>query len=132
MPERVRVLFCCNDPDNGAPTDRLFALEVEGLIHLEGDGPFRWDEITRRVSIDGIWYPVRSSRGTWVGNWCWDEALMDTRTVADLMESLRRSGRWDLTGGASDLYDVWESGEEIEEPHLLQALEQQAEGTKDG
>jgi hypothetical protein len=130
----VRVDLCCNDPRNGSFAGELVGVAVaDQVIHLETPYAIEPDARMppgapmcrgkRWVSIDDgthvHMYRVAAYH-VWVGNWCWDQAVMGWCDVERLLDQLRRLG-WQCVEAESRLYRAWDSGEPLRDP-LREAL----------
>jgi hypothetical protein len=127
MSEAPLVLFCRNDPQDGAPTDRVTGIELhhgaDVVFELEGDAEFRFSEQPPGVRIDGEWFDAASVLHPWVGNWCWDGARMPVAQIVALFNHLRRLG-WDCDCASAALFDAWEAGRDLTVGELLGELEE--------
>lgn len=113
-PPRLRVGFACNDGDNG-----LFAGTAEALCVSRGDEMLSLDLTwcrTPRLSVGTNWirflqlrFPIFGSKD-WVGNWCWNEYVLELPDVARLLDRAVSSGKYgcDCAEGdaACDLMDL--------------------------
>ena len=112
--ELIRVMLCCNDPDNGIFDGHLSALEIgpnmsfsstqwkgPRLAYLGGDGRTFGHA---RVRIAGKVFPICGYRN-WVGNWCWDCVTMRGETVIELLNWPRFSQFFDIDEGEERLFN---------------------------
>lgn len=119
----VRVDIACNDPQSGSPQGFIEAVTITDMIQLEGP-QLRCFRLGGRLVIAGLTLPLHGY-GTWIGNWCWDEALLTELDAWRLLEALRRE-RWDCTEAVSELFNAWDAGRALEGP-LARALRCEAD-----
>jgi hypothetical protein len=122
----VRIDLCCNDPENGLPTNRVSALCVatsndrDMLLELVARShdlvAARPTGVHLRVTPEAFflvrkgWRYHRSKAG--YGNWCWDAYWTADSEARELLVWLRRSELFELEGGVTELYEAWEAGAE--------------------
>src|SRR4051812_39830985 len=109
-------MLCVNDWRNGMGLCRIEKVSIDETIELEG--PYGWegeedeseligttpfDANATTVTIGGATFRHCGYR-EWVGNWCWDSATMDPRTVLDLLNHLKRL-EWDCHLAADSLFE---------------------------
>lgn len=98
---RLSVAFACNDHRNGMPCGRVCSVHVsiDNHVVLELDagdlrGPrFAWEypdghDMPGRAKVGRRRFPIVGHHGTWVGNWCWDDARMKEPTARELVAYL--------------------------------------------
>lgn len=117
---RIRIMLCCNDPRNGIFAHRLSGLEIGPNMSFmatawyESREPrMRWiekDGVTHAIAIAGKHFPIVGYR-SWVGNWCWDMAVMEGRTVLELLNWPRLRRFFDITEGETRLFNWWKAGQ---------------------
>lgn len=119
--ERFQIMLCCNDHRNGIFAHRLSALEIgpnmtfESTRWYESQQPrMRWlmmkEGGTYGIAIAGKHFPIVGYR-SWVGNWCWDMAVMEGCTVLELLNWPRLRRFFDVTEAESRLFNWWKSGQ---------------------
>lgn len=107
----VLVLFACNDPMNGRPTDRVRAVGVgDELLEVVGEAEFH--ALSGWVVVAGRRFPTCSEWTQWVGNWCWDGVRMRLDILAVLLEHLRRQ-EWFCGMALEEFYAAWNGDEPI-------------------
>mgnify|MGYP001586949662 FL=1 len=104
----------CNDPANGIHTGRCDGIEIftsekhpDALLELHGTA---WRCHREEVSwlIFGRQRLLIRRYKAWVGNWCWDAAIVPAVfDIANLLVALQRSTYWDVESGDSKLFDTW-------------------------
>ncbi len=87
-PASIRVLLCCNDPDNGEFEGRICGIEI-GDLKLDSlcePGPKLFYSFAEPafIRIAGKKFPIEG-HGSWVGNWCWDSVSMAPKDVLRLL-----------------------------------------------
>lgn len=118
---RIPVMLCCNDPDNGNFADRLSALEIgpnmsfHSTAYYESrEARMRWltkDHVTHGIAIAGKHFPIVGYR-SWVGNWCWDMAMMEGRTVLELLNWPRLRRFFEISEAEQRLFNWWKAGQQ--------------------
>jgi hypothetical protein len=116
----VRVMLCINSEANGMCIDRLRAFEIEDpidhdtLITVHGPYPDRACPVFRHVKVNQIQigrrrYKTHGYRN-WVGNWCWDCAILSIEDAVDVLNMLHARGDFHCEEARSDFYDQWNGG----------------------
>jgi hypothetical protein len=129
----VEVGLCCNDPNNGSFAGELVGVDVADIIRLET--PYGMEPGARMppgapMARGKRWFSVDDGRHVhmyrvaayhqWVGNWCWDQAIMDWRDVERLLYQLRGIGFF-CVEAESNFYAAWEHDDLLYTP-LREAL----------
>lgn len=122
----IHLHIACNNPDNGTRTGRVESIrffgadDVDPMLMLNG-GPLRcrlWHSAKSRkprfLRLGHIPAIRVVSYTTWVGNWCWDSALVSDADAAKVANYLRKRG-WQNEGGWVDVGEKWESEEPFTE-----------------
>ena len=126
----LTLMLCVNDPNNGNHTGRVEGIEF--CVPGELDAPIKlessywdWGPACRRVDggkhlkISRRTFPIRGY-STWVGNWCWDAAIVTVETANRILAYLqsqhdpRGNSYWTVDHAYSEIYDAWEKGEAID------------------
>lgn len=120
LSDRLTVMFCCND-DHGNPQLVVEAVEVDGLIQLEGPAVYdddlgelvgitliRWSS-AGYVAVGGERFPDHNRRQC-VGNLRWDSTEMDRDEVARLLDHLRTLVGWSCVEAETSLFEAWAMG----------------------
>jgi hypothetical protein len=118
-PRLLRVAFACNDGDNG-----IFAGRVDAIsIRRNGDGLDMDGGISPRLTIGDGWLRIFRLKlrvhgyKDWVGNWCWNEYVLEQPDVAWLLVTAIRTGKmgFDAADGeeAIKLSELVEAGAPI-------------------
>ena len=141
--KKILVMLCVNDPDNGCDTGRVSAIEfsaqadsVNPMIKLESSY-WNWGPVCRllegdpkRIKISRRTFPILGYR-TWVGNWCWDAALVTIETANQILAYLKsqhdRKGNpyWSPDQAWTEIWEAWEKGEKID---LAKFIEKESTG----
>ena len=105
--------ICCNHPDNGQFTGMADAFEFErgGDRSIQLTGPdikFEWNSSGRSFTVGKHVFPYRGNMAEWVGNWCWDQCVIEHDTVRQLAFLLKAS-RFTPDDGCVHLWRWWES-----------------------
>jgi len=107
---KVSLMLAVNNPDNGRHTGKVGHIHIgDELLELEGklltckqDGIDVLVLGSERIPLQGYYQ--------WVGNWCWDQAIIRaghlTRVLRELMDN-----DWDCIAGESSLFEMWANGE---------------------
>jgi hypothetical protein len=118
MPDRVGVMFCCNDGYHGTFTGRCDFLDIEGE-DVRLSAPIPAPRLVQDVR-PGV---LRFSRCVFrhhgwrygVGNWCWDRAWMDVSEARRLIRYALERGfhaeEWPCDGPWAELF------RKVEAPH---------------
>lgn len=121
--EPVPVHLCCNDPDNGNFSGRVWSLQVGFNMEFESrtwiswkQGPwgpamrYIWGD-RKRVVIAGRHFPITFHK-EWYGNWCWDLVHMPGAAVVELLNWPKFRKWFDITEGETRLFNWWKAGGE--------------------
>lgn len=110
----IRIMFACNDPDNGYFTGNVEAVHVvDGMLELESWGrPRRLVELDGAIRFAGKTWPIMSSQ-EWFGNWCWNAYSMKPEAAIGFLCWLRRRKLFDCTAWWDRLYDLWNGNEPV-------------------
>src|SRR5262245_32405026 len=105
--ELIRVLLCCNDPDNGQCDGRLSAVEIGPNMAFDARqwvGPrFAWIG-ANRFRIAGKQFAFVNYKN-WYGNWCWDGVTMRGSEVLRLLNWPRFRVFFDVGEGEERLFN---------------------------
>jgi hypothetical protein len=116
--DRLTVSFCCND-DDGNLLDVVAAVEVDGLIQLEGPTEFDDEYLPattpiawtlRIVEVAGAEFRHHDRR-RFAGNLLWDSVAMDRAEVVRLLNHLRTLDGWMCLSAETLLFEAWERRE---------------------
>lgn len=97
--QSVQLMLCVNDVNSGNPTGHVSILEVtsENLV-LSGDylyddanPTFRLLDAPLRIRVGRRVFPIQGY-AAWVGNWCWDEVLMQREDARKLIAHVLKRG----------------------------------------
>jgi len=115
----VGIMLAVNDVRNGLPRATVRQIHIgDELLELEGP-PLRWGiPGGRTLNIaSGSKLPLTSYHSfalkgfqQWVGNWCWDRAVIRVEHLPRFLRVLMDAG-WDCISGESALFEMWQSGE---------------------
>lgn len=120
--ERIPVYLACNDPDNGAFAEQLWALKVGENMSFEcryADwaprlryivNPNPGTKLVCGIVIAGKRFPVEGHR-PWHGNWCWDAVAMRGADVLTLLNWPRLRKWFDVEEGETRLFNWWKAGQ---------------------
>lgn len=117
----ISLHLACNDPDNGNHTGQVDSIQFYGsdnldpMLMLHGRAlrcvPWRSGGGKTRFLRLGHFPAIRMpGYATWVGNWCWDAALISDDDAAKIANYLRKRG-WHNEGGWVEMGDKWDSSE---------------------
>ena len=133
--ERIPVHLCCNDPDNGHFSERVWSLQIGYNMEFESRTWISWRQgpwgprmrylvdgdpsrpLIRAVSIAGRHFPVVYYK-PWYGNWCWDLVHMPGAAVLELLNWPKFRKWFDITEGESRLFNYWKAGGEWKDQDL--------------
>lgn len=116
----IHLHLACNNPDNGNRTSGVESIQffgadsVDPMLMLNGKRlhfGFGWpanNRQTRFLCLGHLSTLRIISYATWVGNWCWDAALVSDADAAKVANYLRKRG-WENEGGWVDMGDKWDS-----------------------
>lgn len=108
---KIKLMLAVNDYRNGIHTGEVDMIGVDiDLLTIEGP-PVSCSSDGRRLELDGLRFDLEGYR-TWVDNWCWDCAVLESVHVARILNHLRRSG-WSCFEAEEALLREWEAGEDI-------------------
>lgn len=125
----IPVHLCCNDPDNGAFTERVWSMEIGENLELESRFWLSWKQgpwgprmryvtnaepgtpLIRAVTIGGKHFPVTHYK-PWYGNWCWDLVHMRGDVVLELLNWPRLHKWFACSTGEVRCFNWWDSGHE--------------------
>lgn len=127
-----RLAMACNDHRNGSYTGHVSTIHIADshgdVLLLAGDRPLSCgvsrspnSNKLRNLRIGHLRLRLHSY-STWVGNWCWDEATLDTDDLAKVVNYLRKRG-WHCEGGYAELFNKYESGAEFMSTDFKQVKE---------
>lgn len=106
---KIHFHVATND-DNGNHTGLVTVVEVSDVIYLEGE-PVTCRPDVKTFKIAGLSVPLHGY-GRWVGNMCWDCALLESADIATIINWLRTLG-WSCTEAESSLFDKFHNGRDI-------------------
>lgn len=104
-PRLLHVAFACNDGDSGIFAGRVDALSIrrkgESLdMECCGSSP--------RLTLGDGWLRIFCrklrvySSADWVGNWCWNEYVLEQPAVAWLLVAASKGGRFGFDAATGD------------------------------
>jgi len=115
----VGIMLAVNDPSNGLPRHSVDHIHIgDELLELEGP-PLQWGKtsggtlnIASRSRQPITSYHSFALRGyqQWVGNWCWDRAVIRVEHLPRFLRILMDAS-WDCISGESSLFEMWRQGE---------------------
>lgn len=125
------LTFACNNPNNGMDTGKVDAISFGSADTLELYGKtLRLRQVDdHHIRIGHITLPHKGYR-TWVGNWCWDGAWVETEDAARLLRYLRLHG-WECESGEVGLVEKFEAGQEISAEDIEKALPEHLQAAVD-
>ena len=121
----IHLHIACNDYRNGIHTGQVESIQffgaddVDPMLMLNGNrlvcgilysmkGRERYLRLGHLSAVEILSYT------TWVGNWCWDSALVSDADAAKVANYLRKRG-WQNEGGWIDIGEKWDSEEPFTE-----------------
>jgi len=122
----IHIHLACNNPDNGTHTGQTESIQFFGADSV--DPMLMLTGLSARCQV---WRSTKSSKSrllrlghlpairilnysTWVGNWCWDAALVSDADAAKVANYLRKR-KWHNEGGWVEMGDKWDSQEPFTE-----------------
>lgn len=129
----IHLHMACNNPDNGIHTGQVESIQVFGADDVDPmlmlTGPSARCRVWRSTKASKLRFlrlghipAIRVlSYATWVGNWCWDAALVSDADAAKVANYLRRRG-WQNEGGWIDVGKKWDSEEPFTEKDFQEQI----------
>jgi hypothetical protein len=127
--EQIPVHLCCNDPDNGNFSGRVWSMEIGPNMEFESRrwwsfqrGP--WGPCLRylwgdrpRIVIAGRHFPITFHK-EWYGNWCWDLVHMPGEAVLELLNWAKFRKWFTCSCGETRLFNWYANGQQFTDQDL--------------
>lgn len=117
----VHLHLACNNPDNGNHTGQVDSIQFFGgddldpMLMLNGQDLVcrllnSMTDSTVFLRLGHLSSVVVHRYANWVGNWCWDAALVSAADAAKVANYLRSRG-WQNEGGWVDMGEKWDAAD---------------------
>jgi len=109
-PMKIQLMLQCNHAEDGSHLGHVYTVQVPGIIEVEGL-PLACEQDGRQLTVGTTTFPLIEYQA-WVGNWCWDCAMVHSHDLAQLLMGLRGQG-WQVNEAESGLFEAYEAGETL-------------------
>ena len=101
---KLQVMLAVNDHKNGLHMGEVDCIEVEDILVIEGPPVSCSSNGYKLELLDGQYYNLKGYQ-TWVGNWCWDCAWLESIHVAKMVNHLLENKRWEYFEAEESLFN---------------------------